>query len=432
MKLTSYWYDTAEPSGDYRRTPVPETADVAIVGGGLTGLSAAVELARHGAKVVVLEAETLGWGASGRNGGMATTGLAIGMGTAISRYGRERAVAMHLEYDRAISTIEDLVDEFAIDCDFERSGKLALACNQRDLDGLRAAQDEINRIAELPDVTVLDGADLGAEIASPFYVGGMVDPRGAGLHVGKFVHGLAGAAAQSGAYLCEKAGVASMTPHGAQTVLQTTRGSVRAAEVLIATSGYTGKLTPWLRRRVLPVGSFIVVTEPLGPELAAELLPTRRMASDSKMLTYYFRMTPDNRLLFGGRARFALSNPDSDLRSAKVLRKAMTTVFPALRSARIDYTWGGLVDITLDQMVHTGMTKGAHYSLGYSGHGVQMATHMGREMGLYLAGKSESYPWAGDKFPAVPGNLGSPWFLPIVGAGAHVVDGWNRLTGGRR
>ncbi|MBB3665467.1 glycine/D-amino acid oxidase-like deaminating enzyme [Prauserella sediminis] len=431
MKLTSYWYDTAQPSGDYRRTEVPETVDVAIVGGGLTGLSAALELARHGATVAVLEAETMGWGASGRNGGMATTGLAIGIGTAIARYGRERAIEMHLEYERAINTVESLVDELGIECDFERFGKLALAVTRRDLEGLRSAQAEINSIPDLPDVTVLDRSELGTEIGSPYYVGGMVDPRGAGLHVGKFVHGLAGAAASWGAQLCEAAAVQSISRRGTRHTLQTTRGTVDAGEVLIATSGYTGGTTPWLRRRVLPVGSFIVVTEPLSPELAASLLPNGRMASDSKMLTYYFRLTPDNRLLFGGRARFALSNPDSDLRSAKILKRAMSTVFPQLASARIDYTWGGLVDITVDQMVHTGVNDGMHYSLGYSGHGVQMAAHSGREVGRYLAGKSDAYPWSDLKFPAVPGHFGPPWFLPFVGAGAHVIDGWNKLTGGR-
>lgn len=431
MKLTSYWRDTSTPSGDYRRVHVPDHADVAVVGGGLTGLSAALELSKHGTRVVVLEAATMGWGASGRNGGMATTDLAIGIGTAIKRYGRERAVDMYLEYDRAISTVEDLVREHHIDCDFERTGKLALAVTQRDLQGLYAACDEINRVPGLSEVSVLDRSELSSEIASPFYVGGMVDPRGAGLHVGRFVQGLAGAAATGGAVLCEEAAVVSMERSGSGHLLQTTRGAVRADEVLVATSGYTGKVTPWLRRRILPVGSFIVVTEPLGPELAAQLLPNRRMASDSKMLTYYFRLTPDNRLLFGGRARFALSNPDSDLRSAKILRKAMSRVFPALSSTRIDYTWGGLVDITLDQMVHTGVSNGAHYSLGYSGHGVQMATHTGRGLGLYLAGKADSYPWAEGRFPAVPGNLGSPWLLPVVGAGAHVLDGWNKLTGDR-
>jgi glycine/D-amino acid oxidase-like deaminating enzyme len=202
--------------------------------------------------------------------------------------------------------------------------------------------------------------------------------------------------------------------------------------VLIATSGYTGSLTPWLQRRVIPVGSFIICTEPLDSELAARVLPRGRMASDAKILTYYFRLTPDNRLLFGGRARFALSSPDSDLKSSRILRKAMVEVFPQLVGAKVDYTWGGLVDISRDQMVHAGVHGGIHYSLGYSGHGVQMATHTGRELARKLLGKRDDLPFRGITFPPVPGHFGPPWFLPIVGAGAHLVDRWNLYRGNRK
>jgi glycine/D-amino acid oxidase-like deaminating enzyme len=197
---------------------------------------------------------------------------------------------------------------------------------------------------------------------------------------------------------------------------------VRADKVLIGTSGYTGKLTPWLQRRVVPVGSFIVVTEPLDPEVAAKLIPNRRMASDSNNLLYYFRLTPDNRLLFGGRARFALSSPDSDLKSGRILEKAMVEVFPQLRGTRIDYTWGGLVDLSMDQMVHAGERDGVFYSVCYSGHGVQMATHMGRQMASLLTGEPAANPWADLKFPPVPGHFGPPWFLPFAGAYFKALD----------
>jgi glycine/D-amino acid oxidase-like deaminating enzyme len=422
VKLTPYWLDTATPSGDYRRNPVPERADIAIVGAGFTGLSAALEAAQHGASVVVLDQHTVGWGASGRNGGMATTGLAVGLGKAIKRYGQRQAIEMFAEYNRAIDTIEELVKEHDIDCDFQRSGKLTLAMNAKQVGQMRKTQQTLAELADY-SVTVVDKQDIHSEIGSDFYAGGMVDPQGAGVHVGKFAHGLAGAAARAGVALCENAQVTQLAARpGGRHAVHTTRGVVHADQVLIATSGYTGSLTPWLRRRTIPVGSFIIVTEPLPLETARRILPRHRQASDNKMLTYYFRLTPDNRLLFGGRARFALSSPDSDLKSAEILKQAMSTVFPYLSSARIDYTWGGLVDLTMDQMVHAGQRNGIHYSLGYSGHGVQMATYMGKQMALSMVGKPSRNLWEHLPYRAVPGHFGPPWFLPVIGGYAKVVD----------
>jgi glycine/D-amino acid oxidase-like deaminating enzyme len=204
--------------------------------------------------------------------------------------------------------------------------------------------------------------------------------------------------------------------------VRTDMGTIRAGQVVVATSGYTGSVTPWLRRRIVPIGSFIVVTEPLDSAVVDELLPHRRVASDSNHLLYYFRITPDNRLLFGGRARFAMSNRDSDLKSGRILRRGMVKVFPQLADTRIDYCWGGLVDMTLDQMVHAGERDGVFYSVGYSGHGVQMATHMGKVMAQMLGGDGSANIWQDLKFRAVPGHFGPPWFLPPAGAFYKFLD----------
>ena len=431
MKLVSYWQDTATPAGDFRHTPVPGQVDVAVVGAGLTGLSAALELARNGSRVVVLETHAVGWGASNRNAGMATTGLAIGLNQAISRYGRDKAVEYYLEYDKAISAVESLVTEHRIECDFRRHGKLSLALTPRDLAGMRRTARVVASIGGLPELQVFGPDEIRTEIGSDFYHGGVVDPRGTGMHVANFVSGLARAAIDAGAAICENAPVVSLERSGDGHLVHTSRGPVRATEVLIATSGYTSGLTPWLQRRVIPVGSFIICTEPLDAQVAKELLPNGRMASDAKMLTYYFRLTPDNRLLFGGRARFTLSSPESDLKSARILRKAMTELFPQLSGTRIEYTWGGLVDISMDQMVHAGEHRGVHYSLGYSGHGVQMATYSGQQMARKLLGERPDLPFAGISFPPVPGHFGPPWFLPFIGAGARVIDRWNLVRGRR-
>lgn len=422
MKLTSYWLDTAEASGDFRRTPVPDEVDVAIVGAGFTGTSAALEFAKQGASVVVLEQHTVGWGASGRNGGMATTGLAVSFSTAVKRYGPERAVTMFREYNKAIDSIETIVNDHKIDCDFERSGKMTLAYRPSHYEGMLKSQEQLKTLADY-DVITVPKADIHSEIGSDYYHGATVDPLGAGLHVGKFVHGLAKAAVEAGATICENAGVTELTKvNGTVHDVHTTRGTVRAKQVLVATSGYTGRITPWLQRRVVPVGSFIIVTEQLDDDVIKKILPNGRQASDSKNLIYYFRPTPDNRLLFGGRARFALSSPESDLKSGEVLRKGMVELFPYLAEARIDYTWGGLVDLSMDQVVKAGEHDGLFYSLCYSGHGVQMATHMGKQMAAYMGGDKSANVWDGMKNPAVPGHFGPPWFLPIVGGAVRLID----------
>jgi glycine/D-amino acid oxidase-like deaminating enzyme len=390
--------------------------DVAVVGAGLTGLSAALHLARKGAKVAVLEKDTVAFGASGRNGGMATTGLSIGIRDAITRYGFETARRYLETYHDAVDSIEKLVTEEGIDCDFARSGKLVLASKPAHFDGLRKTQEAYDRMG-LDKTLLVSRSDIHSEIGSDLFHGAMVDTKSAGLHVGKYTRGLGEAAARAGAQIHEKAPVERIRRlGGTKHEVVTARGTVRADQVLVATSGYTGRPFRWLQVRIAPVGSFIIVTEPLGKDLCDQIMPTRRMASTSMNLLNYFRITPDHRLLFGGRARFAMSNQQSDAKSGRILHKAMTEVFPQLTNARVDYCWGGLVDMSMDRMVHAGEQEGLFYSVGYSGHGVQMATYMGRQMAQYMDGTTTANPWRDLSFTRIPGHFGPPWFLPFAGA----------------
>src|SRR5688572_2167291 len=328
MKFTPYWLDTSSPGPDRSTTDVGGKVDVAVVGAGLTGLSAALHLARKGAQVAVLERDTVAFGASGRNGGMATTGLSIGFRDAIGRYGFESASAMFLAYNDAIDSVEKLVGEEGIDCDFARTGKMTLAAKPGHYEGLQKTHDVLaERLGYETQMVAKSG--LRSEIAGDFYHGAMVDPKGAGLHVGKFTRGLGKSAAQLGAQIHEKAPVDEVVRlGGTRHKVVSSRGSVTADQVLVATSGYTSRPFRWMQMRIAPVGSFIIVTEPLGKEACDQLMPNRRMASDTKNLLYYFRITPDHRLLFGGRARFAMSNPQSDEKSGRILQKAMVSVFP--------------------------------------------------------------------------------------------------------
>jgi glycine/D-amino acid oxidase-like deaminating enzyme len=422
MKFTPYWLDSSPQGPDRSSTDVGGTMDVAVVGAGLTGLSAALHLARMGAKVAVFERETVAFGASGRNGGMVTPGLAIGFRRAIARYGFPTASALFLTYNDAIDSVEKLVAEEGIDCDFASTGKMNLAAKPDHYDGFQKTHEVLaERLGY--QTHLVSKSEMRSEIGSDYYHGAMIDPKGAGLHVGKFTRGLAESAARLGVQIHEKAPVEKVVRlDGTRHRVVTPRGSVRANQVLVATSGYTGRPFRWLQVRIVPVGSFIIVTEPLGKEVCDQLLPKRRMSSDSKNLLYYFRITPDHRLLFGGRARFAMSSQHSDEKSGRILQQAMISVFPQLARARVDYCWGGLVDMSLDRMVHAGEHDGLYYSLGYSGHGVQMATYMGRQMAKYMNGAKDANPWRDFTFKRIPGHVGPPWFLPFAGAYYKFLD----------
>lgn len=416
MKFTSYWLDTA-PKGSPERskTTVDGRTDVAVVGGGLTGVVAALHLARRGATVQLFEQDTVGFGASGRNGGMATTGLSIGIRDAVAKLGFDRAASLSRAYREAVDLIEELVTEEGIDCNFARPGKLILASKPTHVQGFEKTAELLNVRLGL-ETQVIPKSELRHEIGSDAFHGGMVDSKSASLHVGKYIRGLGEAAERAGVTIHEKAPVQRLTRLGSGHVLETPRGRIQADQVLLATGAYTGRPFRWHQVRIAPVGSFIIATEPLGASVCDDLLPTRRVASDSKNLLNYFRITPDHRLLFGGRARFAMSNPQSDEKSGKLLRDAMVHVFPQLVGARIDYCWGGLVDMTLDRMVKAGQHDGVYYSMGYAGHGVQMATYMGRQMAEYMSGVTEANIWRDFEFRRIPGHFGPPWFLPFAGA----------------
>jgi glycine/D-amino acid oxidase-like deaminating enzyme len=406
MKFSSYWLDTA-PKDCLERstTSVEGRTQVAVIGGGLTGVVAALHLARRGAKVDLFEQNTVGFGASGRNGGMATTGMSIGIRDAVAKLGFDTAVRLYGAYSEAIDLIEKLVTDEHIDCDFARTGKLNLASKPSHYQGFEKTHELLTTRLGV-ETQLVPKTELRREIGSDAFHGAMVESKSAGLHVGKYIRGLGEAAERAGVTIHEQAPVRRLTKIGSGHELETPRGRMCAAQVLLATGAYTRRPFQWHQVRIAPVGSFIIATEPLDASVCDDLLPTRRMASDSKNLLNYFRITPDNRLLFGGRARFAMSNPQSDEKSGRILRDAMVRTFPQLANASIDYCWGGLVDMSLDRLVHAGQHDGVYYAMGYAGHGVQMATYMGRQMAEYMSGVPEANIWRDFKFRRIPGHFG--------------------------
>ncbi|MGH9549367.1 MAG: NAD(P)/FAD-dependent oxidoreductase, partial [Terriglobales bacterium] len=303
----NFWSTTVEMPRTDPALPLPGGVNVAIIGGGFTGLSAARTLAKLGAKVAVLEAETIGWGASSRNGGMVLTGLKLGVNKLISMYGRERTQRMYAASLATIDCVEHLVKEEKIDCDFVRSGHLEVACKQKHFDDY-ARQAEVIAREFNHQLRVLPRAELQSEIGSSIYYGGMVDETSAGLNPARYVAGLAQAAIRAGATVFENTRVEKIEredQHGAKRWrITTSRGALWAREVFAGTSGYTGSATPALRKKLIPIGSYIITTEVLPEALARELSPRNRMIYDSKNYLYYYRLTPDRRMLFGGRAAF--------------------------------------------------------------------------------------------------------------------------------
>ncbi|MEJ1129834.1 FAD-binding oxidoreductase [Variovorax sp. CCNWLW225] len=416
MKLMPYWLDTAPRfTGGQAEVPGGDV-DVAVVGAGFTGLSAAIALAKKGASVAVLDAGNVGSAASGRNGGMCNNGFAQDYCALSGKLGRERANMLYRAFDAGVSKVESLIAEEGIDCDFKRVGKLKLAAKPEHYDKLARSQALMAKECD-PDTHMVTRAELRSEIGSDQYFGGMVFGKSAGMHVGRYGHGLAVAAAKRGVRIYENAPVVGLKRQGGSVhQVETPGGSIRARQVLLATGTSAVGPLAWFRRRIVPVGAFIIVTEPLPVEVLDRLTPRRRMTTDTKNFVNYFRVTPDNRLLFGGRARFAATNPKSDVKSGAILQRSLVQVFPELRDTRIDYCWGGMVDMTRDRLPRAGERNGLFYSMGYSGHGTHMSTYMGAIMAEVLNGRADLNPWRDFDWPAIPGHFGKPWFLPIVGA----------------
>ncbi len=430
MQQQIYWHTTVQMPDDSALTPIPEKVDVAIIGGGYTGLSAARTLAKRGVKVVVLEAETIGWGASSRNGGMTLTGLKVGMATIIKKYGRDLAKELFQCSLDSVSTVEQIIKEENIDCGFARYGHLLTANKPKHYEYL---EEEVEFMAKEfnHNVHLVSPKDLKSEIGSALYHGGMVDEVSGGLNPAQFVTGLALAAETAGALLCARARVNNLERRRIEHrtsekrfLLETNRGSVEAESILVATSGYTGNVTRKLQRKIIPIGSFIIATERLSDELVNELSPKNRMIFDFKHYLNYFRLS-DNRMIFGGRAAFFPETINTIKRSAEILQQEMIQVYPQLNHAKVEYVWGGTLDFAFDQMAHAGETDGIYYSLGYAGHGVAMATYLGKTVAeAMLAGNIKEHPFAKFDFPGAPFGLytGAPWFLPFAGAWHKILD----------
>jgi glycine/D-amino acid oxidase-like deaminating enzyme len=428
FQVKPWWWEAAEPAD--RRTPLPDRAQVAIVGGGYAGLSAALTLQRLGHQAVVLDAERIGWGASSRSGGMVSGGLKVASTTLATSLGEAEAKRIALACAASLPFIEETITREQIDCDYLRCGRFVGAWTPAHYDAMARKADWIAEVTGLPTAMIPRSRQRDF-LGSDLYHGGMAAAATGSLHPAKYARGLAAAAEHAGATLVDGVRVKGIAQTGPGFRILTDKGEMAADAVLVATNGYSldprGTVSPWLARRLVPLNSYIIATEELAPGLIDRLFPGRRMISESKRVLNYFRPSPDGKhVLWGGRASFRAATPEQ---SAATLRATMVETFPELRDIKLTHAWTGMVAFTFDGLPHIGVQDGVHYAAGCQGSGVAMATWLGHNAALKIAGAANArFALDGLPFPTRPTYTGNPWFLPIVGTYYKLRDRIDRMA----
>jgi gamma-glutamylputrescine oxidase len=392
----SYYAATADRANAGERPPLAgeHHADVAVVGGGIAGCSAALHLARRGFKVILLEARFVGYGASGRSGGQTIFGLAASQKTLVDQVGRDDARRLFELSIEALDRTRALIDTYRIDCDY-CPNHVHVATKPRHLKELQDWQEELHREYGYTSAQLLDRSALQAHVRSDRYLGGLLDPRSGHLHPLKYTAGLARAAELQGARIFENSQVLrydsgrEVTVHGAQ-------GSVRCQYLVLCGNAYLDGVAPPLARRILGVGTYIIATEPLAPERASALLPSNAAVADINWILDYLRLSADRRLLFGGRVSYSARQPPN---LAASMRARMLRVFPALADVKVAYAWGGYLDITMSRAPDFGrLAPNVFYLQGFSGHGMTLTGLGGQLIAEAVSGTAERF----DVFARIP------------------------------
>ncbi|MEO1687285.1 MAG: FAD-binding oxidoreductase [Pseudomonadota bacterium] len=407
-----YWLDGLDASVAPEAPALPDAVDVLIVGSGYTGLNAAIECARGGRSVLVVDARAPGGGCSTRNGGQISTSIKPSLAKLTARHGEARARSIRAEGAAALDWIEERIRAEGIDCDFERVGRFHAAHAPAAYEALAREAETLMR-DEGVEAHAVPRADQRAELGTDAYHGGVVHPRHASLHPARYHRGLLDAALGAGAQVVGHCAALSIDRDGAAFDVRTEKGRVRARDVIVATNGYTDRLSPWLQRRVVPIGSYIIATEPLPPALVAQLFPRNRIASDTRKVVYYYRVSPDRRrVIFGGRVSAGETDPSV---SGPRLYADMCAIFPELRDWRVTHSWMGTVAYSFDELAHAGLQDGVRHALCYCGSGVSMASYLGMRLGRQVLGLADgATAFDGLPFPTRPLYRGRPWFLPAV------------------
>ena len=406
----SYYAATASPFAPCPALAGDVEADLVVVGGGATGLSAALHAAKAGLKVVVLEGGRIGWGASGRNGGQMIPGLRKGALELIQMYGRERAKALFDLALEARTLVVDLVAEHAIDCDLALTGHLLGAVKASDQRHFEAEVKCLNEAMAYPHAELLDAGAARDEVDTP-YQGGILDRLGGHMHTLNYTLGLARAAVAAGVALYEQSTAVALEQVGGRVRVATTGGVVVARHAVLAGDALLNGLSARVNGRIMPVANYVVATQPL-PDPAA-LIPHDVAVSDSRFVVNYYRRTADGRLLFGGGERYT---PDPPADMAGFVRPYVEATFPQLRGVKIDYAWGGLVSVTSSRLPHVGREGEVLFAHGYSGMGVILSTLAGKLLAEAIGGRSERFDlFAGVEPMAFPGGVALRGPLYVLG-----------------
>jgi glycine/D-amino acid oxidase-like deaminating enzyme len=408
VKLAPYWWDHV-PRPALPDVAPPPKADVVVIGSGYTGLCAALQTARGGRDTVVLDAEAAGWGCSTRNGGQISTSVKPGYDALTRRFGADRAFRIIKEGHNSLAWAASFVAEEGIDCDFRIAGRFHAAHNAARYEALA------RQIATQPkglefEAHMVPRAEQRSELGSDAYFGGVLFERHASVDPGRFHQGMLDRARAAGATVIPHCAATAIHRDGNHFRVDCAGGSIAARNVVVATNGYTGTVTPWLRRRVIPIGSYIIATEPIPRDTMARLMPRDRIVSDTRKVVYYYRASPDGqRILFGGRVSYNETDPKV---SGPRLHAEMTRLFPELANTRISHSWAGFVAYTFDEMMHVGVQDGLYYAMGYCGSGVGMAGYLGTRIGQQVLGdKAGATAFDGLPFASRPFYWGNPWFL---------------------
>jgi glycine/D-amino acid oxidase-like deaminating enzyme len=420
MKTIPFWLDDFPRPADLPTASLPEQADVAVIGGGYTGLGAARTLAKEGQRVALLEQGQIGHGASAMNGGQVGPGVKLYIKKVFKNYGPELGREVWQATVDAITLLEQTLQEENIQADYAPNGILAAACRPAHYAGFA---DEIEWMAKNLDYDHFDlipPEKMRSELGSDIYHGGLVEHCGGGIHPAKYLFGLARASAKAGALLCENTPVQRIERNGSGFKLTTSQGVLKADAVLMATNGYTDGLVKGIQRGVFTVGSYMVTTAPLSPAIQNELIPNRRMVYDTKNFLNYFRLMPDGRLSMGGRNNLS---PNLDvIESAKILGGRIAEIFPRLQGVPLTHTWTGRLGITFDLMPHIGQVDGVYFAYGYGGHGVALSAWLGREVAQLMSGQISRSVFAEIPHQKSVFYHGSPWFLPLAATYYRFLD----------
>jgi glycine/D-amino acid oxidase-like deaminating enzyme len=420
LTLTPYWWEEA-PRPKLPEASLPATVDALVVGSGYTGLSAALTLARAGRSVLVCEAEEPGHGASSRNGGgVGTQPFKLGFASMERLFGRERAIRVYREGISSVDYMENLIRAEQIQCHFVRSGRFLGAWRPRDYEAMAREVELLTRHVGYP-MAMLSRAEQDRQIATDVYHGGRVNAGDGVVHPGLYHQGLLERVMAAGAQIAAHTPVVRVERAASGFLVHTPRGKVTTRDVLVGTNGYTGDSLPYLARRLIPVASQIIATEPLAPERVHRLLPAANMIVDSKHTVHYYRTSPDGtRILMGGRPTLGEALPEV---SAGHLRQFMIRVFPELQDVRISHSWGGRLGFTFDKLPHIGVADGIRYASGYLGSGVAMSTWLGHKMAEQALGRADgATALDGRDFPSMPFYRGRPWFLSGVALWYRLLD----------